>query len=309
MIDKVLNEIVSAIKNDPALIREISSIHIPKFCKDGNLVMVVRLLQRLRKERILLSANVYNLPLTVAAERNDIDLASQIFKDLLMSGISLSCSIYNNLARACTKTDDFVLLKLVEDALELAFPRSTTVMNRIIYAFYECGQTDKALLIYDHIKSLKCKPDLVTYNSVLAILGCAGRADEMLREFDSMKCAGIVPNIFTYNTLINSLRNMGQLDLCSALYNDMGERGIEPDLLTYTALIENFGRAGNIEETVRLFSEMKQRCIRPSIYVYRSLIQNLKKAGKLKLASEFLNEMNSNISNLVGPKDIKSKKT
>ncbi|KAK9285199.1 hypothetical protein L1049_024387 [Liquidambar formosana] len=306
--DEAFNQILSAIENDPISCREICSIYIDKLCKVGNLSTATRLLQSLRCKHIFLSPSAYNLLLAAAGEGNDIDLLSQTFKDLLTSRQSLSSTSYLNLAKAFLKENDCVLLlKFVREISELTFPRSAIVVNRIIYAFAKCMQIDKALLIFDHMKSLKCKPDLITYNTVLEILGRAGRVDEMLHEFASMKEANMVPDIISYNTLINSLRKVGRLDLCLVFFREMGESGLEPDLRTYTALIESFGRLGNIEESLRLFSEMKQRRIRPSIYIYRSLINNLKKMGKLDLAMTFSEEMNSCLSDLVGPKDFKRK--
>ncbi|XP_057956005.1 pentatricopeptide repeat-containing protein At1g11900 [Malania oleifera] len=308
LTDEVLNQILSAIKNDPISGREISDTSIAKFCRAGNLSAAARLLQSLRDIQIFLSPNTYSLLLAAAGEGSNIDLASQVFKDSLVSGESLTSSTYLNLAKAFTKTDDCILLlRFVRDVSDLTFPRSTIIVNRIIYAFAKSGQIDKALLIFDHIKSLKCKPDLITYNTVLGIWGHAGRVDEMLDEFASMKHANIIPDIITYNTLINSLRKLGKLDLSLVLFKEMAECGIEPDLRTYTALIDNFGRVGNIEESLRLFDEMKRRRIRPSIYVYRSLINNSKKVGKLQLAATLLNEMNSCLSDLVGPADFKRK--
>ncbi|XP_042503624.1 pentatricopeptide repeat-containing protein At1g11900-like isoform X4 [Macadamia integrifolia] len=169
-------------------------------------------------------------------------------------------------------------------------------------------EVDKAMLIFDHMKNLKCRPDLFTYNTVLAILGRAGRVDEMLHTVASMKEANMVPDIVSYNTLINNLRKVGRLDLCLVFFREMSERGIEPDLRTYTALIDSFGLSGNIEEALRLFADMKRKQVSPSVYVYGSLISNLKRVGKLDLAMSLSEEMNSCASNLVGPKDFKRKR-
>ncbi|GFY99079.1 hypothetical protein Acr_13g0004800 [Actinidia rufa] len=266
------------IENDPISAKEICTAYIEKLCKAGNLSVAARLLQSLRDKHIYLSSNAYNLLLEAAGESNDIGLVSQSFKDLLVFGEPISSISYFNLAKAFkTRNDAVLLLGFIKEVSELTFPRSATVANRIILAFAECGQIDNALLIFDHMKSLKCKPDLFTYNTVLGILGRVGRADEMLHEFASMKETNVVPDIVSYNTLINSLRKLGRLDLCLVFLKELEERRFEPDLRTYTALIESFGRSGNVEELLRLFNEMKRRCIRPSIYIYRSLINNIKK--------------------------------
>ncbi|XWS68579.1 hypothetical protein CRYUN_Cryun04dG0102400 [Craigia yunnanensis] len=306
--DEVLNQILDTYQNTPKSSRERCNAYVHKLCKAGNLSMAIRLLQSLRDKNIFIP-NAYNTLLAAAAERNQIDLSFQIFKDLLVFHGPLNSTCYLNLARSCDKTNDCTaLVTYVKQVSELAFPSSTTVINRIIFAFSECRQIEKALLIFNQIKSFGCKPDLITYNTILDILGRAGRVDEMVHEFTSMKEAGFVPDFITYNTLLNNLRKVGRLDMCLVFFRKMSDSGVEPDLLTYRAMIETFGRSGNTEEALRLFSEMKQRQIRPSIYIYRSLIDILKKAGKVDLALSFLEEMNSSLSDLAGPEDFKRKR-
>ncbi|OVA02203.1 Pentatricopeptide repeat [Macleaya cordata] len=307
LTEEDLNHILSEIENNPVFGRETCTCYIEKLSRSGNFLDAARLMQGLRDKQVFLSPNTYNILLVAAGEGNHFDLLSPIFKDLLLScNFLLGQDSYSNLAKAFSKsTDTIPLLKIVREVSELTFPRSATVINRIISGFAKSGQIDKALLIFDHMKDLKCKPDLITYNTVLAILGRAGRVDELLLEFASMKEANIVPDIISYNTLLNSLRKMGRFNLCLVFLQEMGEIGLEPDLRTYTALIEGFGRSGRTEEALGLLDEMKRRGVRPSIYIYRALISNLKKIGKFELAMNLEAEMNSSISDLVGPKDFK----
>lgn len=306
--DGLSDHILSLDRSASKLSEEVYTVHIRKLCGAGKLSTAANLVQALQERNIFLpEAN--NILLKAAGEKNDTELSSQIFKHLLLSGKPLSSTSYLYLARAFIRTDnDTHLLRFVKEVSELAFPSSTIIVNRIISAFSECGQVDKALLIFDNIKGFKCKPDLITYNTILDMLGRIGRTSEMLELFTSMKEACIFPDIISYNTLINSLRKIGRLDLCLVYFKEMTESGFEPDLLTYTALIDSFGRSGNINESVRLFCEMKQRKIRPSIYIYRSLISNLKRAGKLELAMKLSEEMSLSSSDLARPEDFKKTK-
>ncbi|XP_058075254.1 pentatricopeptide repeat-containing protein At1g11900 isoform X2 [Magnolia sinica] len=304
--DETLKQILVAAEHDPFSIKRTCSIYIEKLCQSGNLSDLSDLLKGLRDKQIFLSFKTYKTILVAAAEANKFELSCWVFKDLLLTSKSQDSSSFINFAKAFQKTTDLdLLLKFIREVSELTFPRSATVINRIIVGFAESGQSEKALLIFEEMKNLKCKPDTVTWNIVLAVKGKAGRADQLLSVFSSMKESDHVPDIVTYNTLINSFRKMGRLDLCSNFAHEMVERGIGPDLRTYTALIDGFGRLGNVDEALRLFDEMRRRRVRPSIYVYRSLISNLKKVGKLELALSLSEEMNSLASKLVGPEDFR----
>ncbi|KAM3687656.1 hypothetical protein ACJW31_10G090900 [Castanea mollissima] len=293
--DEILNQILTSVGNASRPNTKICTAYVDKFCRAGNLSAAARLLQSLHHKHIFLSPKAYNLLLRAASEKHDIDLLCQVFKDLLISNGVLSSMCYADVAKAFTKTNDGVqLLRFIKKVLALTSPSATVV--------------DKALLIYDQFKSLSCKLDLFTYNTILDILGHSGRTDEMLHEFASMKEAGIALDIVSYNTLLNNVKKVRRLDLCLVYFREMGDNVIEPDLLTYTTLIESFGRSGDIEESIRLFNEMKMRQIRPSIYFYRSLVSQLKKMGKVDLALKYLEELNSSHSDLAGPNDFKRKK-
>ncbi|KAL0362326.1 UNVERIFIED_CONTAM: hypothetical protein Scaly_1187800 [Sesamum calycinum] len=306
--DEVLNHILAA-GEDPSFSREeVCLSYIRKLCASGNLVGAAKIPQRLRSKHIFLGPRAYNCLLEAADMNNDIDMLSQVFKDLLVSCASVRFMSYLIVARALGKRNDpAMLLNFIRDVCEMDFPRIDVVLNRIIFALAKCGHVDNAMLVFDHMKSLKCKPDLFTYNTVLAILGRLGRVDDMLREFTFMKMVDLVPDIVTYNTVLNSLRKMGRLDLFLVHFKEMSDRGIQPDVLTFKALIESLGRSGNIEEALKVFDEMKYKQIRPSIHIYRALIFSLKRMGKMELALRFSTEMNKLFQDSVVPRDFQYK--
>lgn len=303
----LLNHIVCTIENTAFCDRNIC-YDIERLCRSGNVSAIDNLLQFLHDKHIFLDSDAYNILLAATSERSDIEHSLVIFKDILVSSKGMSQKSYFNLAKAFVNTDDgSLLLKFVREISQLTSHCGVLVLNRMIFAFAECRQIDKALLIFDHMKVSECKPDLVTYNTIIGLLGRAGLMDDMLQEFASLKKANITPDIVTYNTLLNNLQKLGRLDLCLVCMREMDKNRLIPDLRTYTALIESFGRSGNIEEALRLFTAMKSREVQPSIYIYRSLINNLKKMGKLKAAGVLLDEMNHSLPYLVGPKDFKRK--
>ncbi|XP_026398778.1 pentatricopeptide repeat-containing protein At1g11900-like [Papaver somniferum] len=204
----------------------------------------------------------------------------------------MACCLIHNLIRREIPMDEFLPEDNYEDGpVNLVSPQESRMIEFVDSSDYWVVQRkeladqmwerwtarrrrriiDTALLIFDHMKDLKCEPDTITFNTVLAILGRAGRVDEFLHQFSSMKETDMVPDIVSYNTLITSLRKLGRMDLCLVFLQEMCERGLKPDLLTYTALIEGFGRLGHTEEALRLFGDMKTRGVRPSIYIYRGL--------------------------------------
>ncbi|XP_057792527.1 pentatricopeptide repeat-containing protein At1g11900 [Salvia miltiorrhiza] len=302
--DEILNQILAAEEDSPSSSREELCVgYIRKLCAAGDFMVAARIPRFLRNKHIFVGPRVYSYILEAAERKNDIDMLTHVFKDLLVSCESVGSDSYLVVARGFGKQNSRgMLLNFIREVCEMDLPRIDIVLNRIIYALGKCGNPDGALLVFEDMKSSGCRPDLITYNTVLAILGRLGRVDDMLRVFASMRAVGLAPDIFTYNTILNSLRKMGRLDLCMVHFREMTERGILPDLLTFKALIESLGRSGNIDEALKIFEEMKYRQIRPLIPIYRALIFSLKKMGKMELALKFSNEMNDLIRGSVVPR-------
>ncbi|KAL6535834.1 hypothetical protein OROHE_012678 [Orobanche hederae] len=291
---EILNRI-NSVGEDPSISREeICLSYIRKLCADGDLLAAARLPENLRGKQIFVGPRAYNHLLEAADRMTDIEMLSQVFIDLLVSCGSVTLDSYLIVARAIGKHHDHtVLLNFIARVCKSGLPRIDIVLNRFIYALAKCGHPDHALFVVDHMKGLIIKPDLFTYNTVLAVLGRLGRADELLRVFEFMKTVDLItPDIVTYNTVLHCVRKMGRLDLCLLYFKEMGEKGIQPDSITYKALVESLGRSGNIEEALEVFYEIKRRGITPSVHIYRALIFSLKKMGKMELASEFSTEMN-----------------
>ncbi|KAF8066121.1 hypothetical protein N665_1160s0022 [Sinapis alba] len=282
---------------------------VEKYRRDGNLSAAYDLLQSLQDKNICLPVSVFNNLLAAAGEQNDAKLSCRAFRLLLFqAGKPLSSDCYLNLARAFINTDDCVhLLSLLKEVSESSLPCRLIVINRTILAFAESRQIHKVLMILEEMKEWECKPDVITYNSVLDVLGRTGLVNEMLSLFSSMKeDCDVSLNIITYNTVLNGMRKACRFDMCLVLYEEMVQCGIEPDLLSYTAVIDSLGRSGNTKEALKLFDEMKQRDIRPSVYIYRALIDCLKKSGEFQRALQVSDELkNTSSLDLAGPQDFK----
>ncbi|KAF6982750.1 hypothetical protein CFC21_001098 [Triticum aestivum] len=273
----------------------------------ADLTEVAGILRRLRDEQISLGLGTFNLLLKRACEADDFLLFAKVFRHLLLSKAAPDLTSYMCVARAIGGLDDNeLLLKFVREVLEITNGRDPTVANRIVFAAGRYGRLDKCLIIFEELKKDRRCLDIVTFNTVLDMLGKVGRVGEMLGEVKLMEELGISPDIVTYNTVINCLRRLGRLSLCKSFAREMFERGISPDLRTYTALIDCFGRAGHIADALEAFEQMK-KSHQPSIYVYRALISDMKKAGRFELAEKLTDEMNSSASDLLGPEDFRQK--
>ncbi|XP_057818816.1 pentatricopeptide repeat-containing protein At1g11900 isoform X2 [Cryptomeria japonica] len=307
-VPDALGQLIPDFENNLSASTKITLVLIENFIKVNKLFSAFFLLRELRNRGVVPDLAVYSSLLIAVGKASDFKLACQIFKDLLANGSSDSAS-YFALSKALAKVaDKEVAYKFCMELAEDSFLCNATVLNRLIYAFAGTGQLETAVALFEYMKHCKHKPDQVTYNTIIDVLGKSGHGDITYHEFLSMKELGHDPDIITYNTLINNFCRLGRLDLCLIVLKEMIARGFEPNLRIYTALIDRFGRIGQVDEAMRLFIDMKKRGCRASVYVYRSLISTLRKAGKVEIANKLSEEMNESSSNLIGPGDFKKKR-
>ncbi|KAF2283099.1 hypothetical protein GH714_043422 [Hevea brasiliensis] len=87
-----------------------------------------------------------------------------------------------------------------------------------------------------------CKPNVVTYTTIIDVL-CKDELDsEALDIFSQMRNKGISPNVVTYRCLIRGLCNLGKINQALALLNEKVGQNISPDAYIFNILINIFSR-------------------------------------------------------------------
>lgn len=129
----------------------------------------------------------------------------------------------------------------------------------------------------DDAQGKKPVKDLVTYNTLMSILGNAGHAKDVFRLFDQMKHTGIRPDSYTYSSLIKSCSHEGDME--EILY-DMKERGIQPDVITYNTIIKSLCAERRWSQAAKLVTEMESKGISPDSMTYGLLMSAMLKADK-----------------------------
>ncbi|XP_024545114.1 pentatricopeptide repeat-containing protein At1g09900 [Selaginella moellendorffii] len=162
-----------------------------------------------------------------------------------------------------------------------------TLMNRLGKA----NKAHAALEIFYKIKDRpNYKPDLVTYNVLIDLLGKVGKIDECWSCYQKMRLH-FQPDIFSYNTLLGRLGRAGRVDLFASVLDDMSRDGVQQDRITYAILVEGYARAGNLDVALAYLEEMKSSGFSPTPSALEVLVNSLLKAGRFGAAEAVVQEM------------------
>ncbi|XP_057958742.1 pentatricopeptide repeat-containing protein At1g05670, mitochondrial-like [Malania oleifera] len=121
---------------------------------------------------------------------------------------------------------------------------------------------------------MTCKPNLVTYNTVVNGLFKKGLTEDGRRIIDHMIASKeCFPDTVTYTTLIDGHCKNGELELAKECIDEMVTRKFESNVLTYNAIINGLCLSGNIDEAKRMMTKMRLNGFRDDVSTYTKSTQ------------------------------------
>ncbi|AAB65486.1 membrane-associated salt-inducible protein isolog; 88078-84012 [Arabidopsis thaliana] len=250
----------------------------------------------------------------------------QLFEWMQQHG-KISVSTYSS----CIK---FVGAKNVSKALEIyqSIPDESTkinvyICNSILSCLVKNGKLDSCIKLFDQMKRDGLKPDVVTYNTllagcikvkngypkaieligelphngiqmdsvmygtVLAICASNGRSEEAENFIQQMKVEGHSPNIYHYSSLLNSYSWKGDYKKADELMTEMKSIGLVPNKVMMTTLLKVYIKGGLFDRSRELLSELESAGYAENEMPYCMLMDGLSKAGKLEEARSIFDDM------------------
>lgn len=99
-------------------------------------------------------------------------------------------------------------MDVMKQMVELGIKPSLNSYNILLKGFFRAGQVKEGWEFFVEMKKRWkkggecCRPDVVSYTTVVHGLGIDGQIDRARKVFDDMIANGILPSVATYNALI-----------------------------------------------------------------------------------------------------------
>ncbi|CAD6243009.1 unnamed protein product [Miscanthus lutarioriparius] len=226
------------------------------------------------------------------------DLAVRLFLSLHRShSVVQDLPLFNSLLDALVKSRHAGKAASLVRALERRFPPDAVTFNTLADGWCRVKDTSRALDILRQMMKKRgsndenCKPDVVSYTTVLHELGVAGQLDRARKVFDEMSREGCTPSIATYNALIQVTCKKGNVEDAVAVFDDMIRKGYVPNVVTYTVLIRGLCHAGKIDRAMKLLDRMKREGCEPDVQTHNVLIRYSFEEGEIKKALDLFETM------------------
>ncbi|KAF7147532.1 hypothetical protein RHSIM_Rhsim03G0026900 [Rhododendron simsii] len=172
----------------------------------------------------------------------------------------------------------------------------TTTHNIVIHCLIKLQQYAQAIEMFNSMreKRSECKPDIVTFTSLIHLYSVSGQIDHCKAVFNTMLGEGLKPNIVTYNSLIGAYASHGMSEEAQSIFSEMRKNGFRPDVVSYTSLLNAYGRSEQPKKAREVFHLMKRNNCKPNVVSYNALIDAYGSNGFLAQAIDVLREMEQN---------------
>ncbi|CAN0847798.1 Pentatricopeptide repeat-containing protein At5g40410, mitochondrial [Linum grandiflorum] len=203
-------------------------------------------------------------------------------------------------------------------ALKFGMNLELKVANALINMYGKSGYLDAATRLFEAIPV----PNLVSWNSIIAVLVQIGLADEGIVHFIRLGRAGIEPDQATLLTVVQACECLGSRKLTEAihgfafrtglnsnmslatgllsLYSKLGLLGASqkvfseirnPDAIAWTAMIASYGIHGIGTEAVKHFELMISEGVAPDHVTFTHLLSSCSHAGLLQVGKSYFELM------------------
>ncbi|XP_010475980.1 PREDICTED: pentatricopeptide repeat-containing protein At1g10910, chloroplastic [Camelina sativa] len=160
--------------------------------------------------------------------------------------------------------------------------------------FVGAKNVSKALEIYHSIADESTKINVFICNSILSCLVKNGKLDSCIKLFDQMKRDGLKPDVVTYNTLLaGCIKVKNGFPKAMELVGELPHNGIQMDSVMYGTVLAVCASNGRCEEAENIIRQMKAEGHSLNIYHYSSLLNSYSWKGDYKKADELMTEMKS----------------
>lgn len=139
----------------------------------------------------------------------------------------------------------------------------TSILNILINGLCIANQVSSAAGLIQKMGSLGCRPNVITYGTLIKGLCRMGSVDEaielhecMIRSEPSQLCQ---PNVITYTTIIAALCKLdGSMHRALNVFDEMLVCGVSPNNITYNHIIHGFCTLGCLKEASAFYKKIRK---------------------------------------------------
>ncbi|KAJ0264118.1 putative pentatricopeptide repeat-containing protein [Hirschfeldia incana] len=132
-------------------------------------------------------------------------------------------------------------------------------MNIILNGWCVLGNVHEAKRFWKDIVASKCRPDVVSYGTMINALTKKGKVGKAMELYRAMWETGRDPDVKICNNVIDALCFKKRIPEAFGVFKEMGEKGCSPNVATYNSLLKHLCKLRRTEKVWELVEEMEDK--------------------------------------------------
>lgn len=191
----------------------------------------------------------------------DLKAAKATWQRMEAAGVMPNVATYTLMMNAYIKARQFeevpnLLGQIDASGLKLDLISCNTLLKAC--AAQKPARDDAALKIYRYMQREKIPCDVITFTTLMNVLGRAGKADHAHFIFITMQELGVEPDIVTYGVLIETYRTNMRPSDALALYGQMETAGLVANTIICNIVLRTLTDIGDIHAAMAYWHNMQR---------------------------------------------------
>ncbi|KAJ7541256.1 hypothetical protein O6H91_10G051200 [Diphasiastrum complanatum] len=220
----------------------ISNALITMYGKCGSLKEACRLFEAMPEQDIV----SWNTMISAHAQHEECKAAVKLYRKMWQKQIKPNQFTFLGILDACARLMDLPEGEVIHShIIDNGFELDTGVATALVNMYCKCGSLNDARIVFNKVP----EKDVVLWSAIIAAYSQHGHGKEALNLFDQMVNEGCKPDAVTFISVLSACSHDGLIDKGYYYFKCMStEYGIVPTKEHYGCMIDLFGRAGQLSE-------------------------------------------------------------
>ncbi|KAK3036244.1 hypothetical protein RJ639_030786 [Escallonia herrerae] len=216
------------------------------------------------------------------AHNGCFDEAFGFYRELQREGMRPNEASLTGVLSACAQAGAFEFGKILHGYIEKAgCAWIISVSNALLDTYSKCGNIGMAQLVFE---TMPGKKSIVSWTSMMAGLAMQGYGEEVISLFHEMEGSGCRPDRITFISLLYACSHAGLIEQGCGYFSKMKKiYGTEPCIEHYGCMVDLYSRAGQLQKAYDFVIRMPMQ---PNAIIWRTLLGACCIHGNMELAEQ-----------------------
>ncbi|PON75769.1 Tetratricopeptide-like helical domain containing protein [Parasponia andersonii] len=191
---------------------------------------------------------------------------------------------YPSVLRACGGLCRVDYGKLVHAHLvKNGFLSNVVVSSSLLSMYAKCNVSGCAIQVFDEMP----ERDVACWNAVISCYYQHGQPEKVVELFEKMRIAGFDPNLVTFTVVISSCARRLDLERGKEIHKELITSGFSSDGCVGSSLVDMYGKCGCLEMAEEVFEQIPQK----NVIAWNSMISGYSLKGDSKSCIKLFRRM------------------